>query len=114
MRETLEDPIAYGLRVHNKLRFGVETETLAAAKTLTTLSPTLQFLDPGGAGRDINLPAEADSQGLVFIISNEADAAEVLTIKNDGGGTICTPTQNEAAIVFCNGTVWSGIVGVTS
>ena len=99
---------------HTQFRFQHETETLAAGKTLTKDSPSLQFLDPGGAGRTIVLPAEADSKGLVFFISNEADAAEILTINDDAAATIVTPTQNEAAILFCDGTTWSGLVGATS
>lgn len=105
---------AKNLKLLSELRLGVQTRTAAAAITLTVDSPTLQFIDPGGAGRDVNLPAEADSEGLVFIISNEADAAEILTVKNDGGTAIVTPTQNEACIVFCDGVSWSGIVGATS
>lgn len=86
------------------------TETLAANKTLVVGDAPIQVLDPGGAGRDVTLPAEADSVGLSFIIRNAADAAEVLTIKDDGAATVCTPTQNETAIVFCDGTTWRGMV----
>ena len=92
----------------------INTETLAANKTLTATSEIVQFLDPGGAGRDVTLPAEASSTGRLFIIVNTADAAEVLTVKNDNGDTICTPTQNEAAILVCNGTTWAGCVGANS
>jgi hypothetical protein len=97
-----------------ELRLDNVTETLTGNLTLTKDSPTLQMLDPGGAGRNVTLPAEADSDGLVFIISNEADAAEVLTVKDDGATTIITPTQNEAAILWCDGTSWAGLVGATS
>ena len=100
--------------IFGQIRLEVQTETLAANKTLTELSPSLLMLDPGGAGRDITLPAEADSTGLVFFISNEADNPEILTIKDDGGTTIVTPTENEACIIWCNGTSWSGLVGATS
>lgn len=91
-----------------------QTETLGAAKVLGVASPTFQFLDPGGAGRNIDLPAEADSMGLMFVVANMADAAEILTIRNDAAGTICTPTQNETAWVFCDGTTWVGLVGASS
>lgn len=114
MRPNIENGQALGLKIINEFRLGVETETLGGTKVLTTKSPTLQFLDPGGAARNVDLPAEADSEGLVFIISNEADAAEVITVRNDAAGTIVTPTQNEAAIVFCNGVTWSGLVGSTA
>lgn len=95
------------------LRERVNTETLTAAKTLTVdelHKYGVQVLDPGGAGRDVNLPAEADSVGLSVLIKNSADAAEVLTIKDDGGSTICTPTQNESAVCMCISGSWYGLV----
>ena len=57
---------------------------------------------------------KAASAGLDFYIHNAADAAEVLTIKEDGGTTICTPTQNETAYVYCDGTTWRGLVGANN
>jgi hypothetical protein len=51
---------------------------------------------------------------VVLFISNQANAAEVITIKNDAGTAICTPTQNEAAIVWCDGVSWYGAVGAQS
>ena len=100
--------------MHGQLKFKSETRTLGGNVTLTAQSPTLQLMDPGGSGRTITLPAEADSDGLCFIIGNRADAAEVLTIQDDGSATICTPTQNETAMVFCDGTSWIGLVGADS
>lgn len=110
----LQDFTVENMKVLNQLRLNSETRTLAGAVTLTKTSPTLQFMDPGGAARTVTLPAEADSKGLVFVISNEADAAEIITVQDDATNAIVTPTQNEAAIVFCDGTSWSGIVGATS
>jgi len=86
-------------------------ETLAGNKTLVVADAPIQALDPGGSGRDVTLPAEASSAGLTFIVRNTADAAEVLTIKDDGAATICTPTQNETALVWCDGSSWYGLVG---
>lgn len=110
----LADSLAKNFKVTEQLRLGVQTRTMAGTVVLTVASPPIQLLDPGGAARNLDLPAEADSEGLVFLISNEADAAEVITVRNDGGGTVCTPAQNEAAIVFCDGTTWTGLVGATS
>ena len=84
-------------------------ETLADDKTLTVADAYIQALDPGGSGRTITLPAEAAN--LQVVIANRADAAEVLTIKDDGGTTIATPTQNETAVCFSDGTAWYGSVG---
>lgn len=102
------------LQVNKGLRFDSNTETLAGTKTLVFGDAVVQFLDPGGAGRTVILPAEADSNGLVFIIANRADAAEVLTIQDDGTATVCTPTEAETALVICDGTTWVGLVGASS
>lgn len=88
-------------------------ETLAAARTITSDElDRFQFFafDPGGAGRDVALPAASRSKGAVVYVANTADAAEVLSVK-DGATTVVTPTQNEAAVVWCDGTSWFGLVG---
>jgi len=90
----------------------VNTETLAADKTLTTTDPQVHFLDPGGANRNVDLPAEAASTGLAFELYNTADAAEDLVVRDDSGvQTIVTISQNEAGIMRCDGTSWRGLVG---
>ena len=93
------------------------TETLAANRTITAAELELYSImsfDPGGSARDLTLPAEATSAGHILLISNEADAAEVITIKDDGAATICTPTQNEAAVLWCDGVKWLGGVIASS
>jgi len=78
------------------------TETLAAAKTIDADDAMILKLDPAGAGRDVNLPAEGNigAVGQYYVIINAADAAEDLTVKNDGGDTIGTVSQNEAGIFY--------------
>ena len=88
---------------HNRT---VNTEMLSANKTLSISDPKVQFLDPGGAGRDVTLPAEASSKGIIFWIVNTADAAEDLTVKDDGGTTIGTVSQNQAKWFICDGNNW--------
>lgn len=93
-------------------------ETLSGTRTFTT-AEVQQYafwsLDPGGAGRNVVMPSESANTGQVVYIHNSADAAEVLTIKaSNGSTTICTPTQAETAIVWCNGTTWIGLVGANS
>ncbi len=93
----------------------VRTATLAGTDTLAVSSAPIQVLDPGGSGRNVVLPDEAASASFVFYIHNAADNPEVLTIKaSDGSTTVCTPTQNETAIVYCDGTTWRGIVGANN
>ena len=48
------------------------------------------------------------------MISNQADAAEIITVKNSGGTGILTPTQNEACLLWCDGVAWYGLVGAQS
>jgi hypothetical protein len=65
------------------------------------------LIDPGGAGRTVLLPAEADSKDLCFFIFNTADAAEVLTIEEDGSTTaIETLAQGKGCFLHCDGTTW--------
>jgi hypothetical protein len=91
-------------------------ETLGADRVITVEEVNRYnafAFDPAGA-RDLTLPPEAECVGVVLFISNQANAAEVITIKNDAGTAICTPTQNEAAIVWCDGVSWYGAVGAQS
>lgn len=84
--------------------------TLEGALTLDDSYPNNLRLDPGGAHRDITLPAVATNEGVEFHIVNAADNAENLVVKNAGGDTIVTINQNETARVYCNGTAW--VIGV--
>lgn len=98
--------------------FGVTVvETLAANRTLTQAEVDVGNVfsfDPGGSARNLVLPAEAANAGIILFIANTADAAEVITIQDDTPATVCTPTQNESAIVFCDGVSWFGHVGAAS
>ncbi|QDT41070.1 hypothetical protein Pan241w_11290 [Gimesia alba] len=90
---------------------GSNVETLTANKTLTVDDARVQVLDPGGAARDVTLPAEALSYGDSFIIDNTADAAEAITVKDDSPATVGTVSQNEVGIFFCDGTTWRMLQG---
>ena len=78
--------------------------TLTGAVTLTPLSGQLLKLDPGGANRNVTLPAVED--GLVFWIVNAADAAENLVVENAAGTTIGTINQNEEGVFVSDGAAW--------
>jgi len=92
----------------------INTETLSDNKTIAAGDPQVQFLDPGGSGRTVTLPAEASSTGRLYFIVNTADAAEDLTVKDDAANTIVTISQDEAGLVVCDGTSWKGFVGANT
>ena len=94
-------------------RHQVTTATLAGTHTLTFDSTTIQALDPGGSSRDVTLPAEAESTGLVFLIQNTADAAENLVVKNVAGTTIATVAQDESGHFFHTGSWAGGVLKAT-
>jgi hypothetical protein len=94
------------------------TETLAGTKTMTHDDVTYQILDPDGSNRNVDLPAEEESDGLVFHIVNTGGAtAEVITIRNDAAGTVGTLAGGTAAnlgehgFCVCDGTTWFVSVG---
>ena len=92
---------------------GAFSATLAGNLVLTTDHPMIVKLDPGGAGRDVTLEAEAGAAGRFRMIVNSADNPEVLTVKNDAAVEISTPAQNQAALVYCDGTAWTEIAVFT-
>jgi hypothetical protein len=84
------------------------TETLSGNKTLTFNDARTQVLDPGGSGRNVVLPAE--TSGVEVIISNTADAAEDLTVQDDGSSTVVTVSQNEDAFLTSDGSGWVAVL----
>ncbi|AFH22809.1 hypothetical protein OSG_eHP35_00125 [environmental Halophage eHP-35] len=78
-------------------RQGQNTETLSGDKTLSSTDEQIQVLDAGGAGRNIDLPA--DEEGLYFEIYNKSDAAEDLTVRDADTNTVVVVSQNESAVV---------------
>lgn len=87
-----------------------QTRTLAAGLTMTTQDSPLQMMDPGGSGRTIVLPAEADSEGLSFLVYNSADNAEDLTFNDDAAVLVGVIGQNEAGLFACDGTTWRVLI----
>lgn len=95
-----------------------EVITLSAALDLSTAANADRYgqilnLDPGGAHRDVTLEAEENRAGFWRAFINEADNAENLVIKDDGGNTIITINQNEFGVVVCNGTAWRRVLIAT-
>jgi len=89
-----------------RLAGGFESMTLTGDLTLDNTSANYLRIDPGGAHRDVNLPAEETSDGLFFQFFNSADAGENLVCENDAGSTIETVGQGEMALLGCDGSNW--------
>ena len=90
----------------NQLVVETMTGTLALDKTYGCLLR----LDPGGAARDLTLPAEEGKDGMFYVITNTADAAETITVKDDGGSTILTIEQDRTALVYLLAGTWTPFV----
>lgn len=106
MRSALDGSEIRNSLIGESNRFIRGSQTLGADVTIAADAPSLQFFDPGGSGRVVLLPAER--AGAFFIIVNNADAAENLTVKEDSGTTtIGVVHQNEIGMFFCDGTTWS-------
>ena len=98
------------------LRAGYGAFTLAADAQLTARSPHFLKLDPGGSARNVDLPGivegVADTDGLIFVIVNDADAAETITVRNPANGTVDTIAQNQMAIFMGTGAQAYVAIGV--
>ncbi len=86
-------------------KMAVLAETLTGARVLTEAEVTnygYLVLDPGGAARNVDLPATTNLKGHSVTIINSADAAEALTVRlTSGGATIGTIDQSENATFIC-------------
>lgn len=87
------------------------TETLTTTKTLADTDMPLQFLDPGGAARTVALPAEA-ATNHAFLIANQADADELITVTDDAAAVIGYVYRYENKLFVSNGTAWSFVGGL--
>ena len=96
----------------------VLSETLTGTRVLTAAEVQTNGIiafDPGGAGRNVDLPATTNLAGQRFVIVNTADAGETLTVRLTGAGaTIATVDQNENATLICHNSAagsWVAQVG---
>ncbi len=116
MRSRIDDADMRGNILRHANRFGVSFQTLAGTYAVPSGSPHVQALDPGGAARNVTLPA-SPKIGDWFLIMNMADAAEIITVQTSAGVGLtpaCTPTQNETAfVVYINATLgWRNFVAI--
>lgn len=79
------------------------TETLTGTRVLTVGDAYHQILDPGGSGREVDMP-DGTLQGMECMVTNSADMSEALTIKqSDSSTTVIVIDQNQSALLVCNG-----------
>ncbi len=97
-QDLLGVPHEFGAKTSN-------TETLTGNKTLVDTDPEVHYLDPGGAGRNVVLPAVGEDNHS-YLIVNTADAAENLTVKDAGAVVICVIGQGEARMLVSDGSRW--------
>ena len=104
-------------QVVSKTLAGAGTVSYSATGTTDEVyasAPNLR-IDPGGSTRVLVMPAEAGSVGVHLRITNTADGAEDLTIRNNADDTtVGTIAQNETGSVMCDGTAWSVAVDKTT
>jgi hypothetical protein len=112
-RLNLEDNLVYDPTLVKGIKGGVATMVATGAFTLDRDTGFLTFIDPGGATRVMTLPAA--EKGLMFWITNTADAAEDITVSDPlGPATRGTISQNEAGLVYSDGVRWYVAVGTTT
>ena len=92
---------------YKSLVYTTNTESLDNNKTLILGDGQMQFLDPGSNDRDIMLPAETQSDGLVFFITNITDTTSNLNIyTNDHATLLSQVSPKQTGLFNCNGLNW--------
>lgn len=87
---------------------GFTAQTLSGDTTLTVKDSQFQAIDPGGAGRNVTLPA-GDVRGRFMFIANKADADEgIVLLQPDGSTTAATVSQNDMAIIYATDDIADG------
>ncbi len=110
MRQRLDDSVLVAPQIVNNLKGNVVVQTLTGATTLALPLAPIYSLDPGGAGRNLTMPDEASSKGVITTIINTADAAETITVKSSAAATVGVIDQNEGAVAVCDGVRWKIMV----
>ncbi len=94
---------------------GVDVLVLTGALTVLGTTGNILNLDPSGASRNVDLPAEESSNGLMFWITNAgAVPGEDLVVRSDAPATITTLEPGESAMLACDGTQWVALMQTTS
>lgn len=103
-----------GSAARGPLPFTYQSLVLAGDLVLTRDSPTISMIDPGGVARNIDLPAEEESGGLIFIIHNTSVPLVAMTVRDDAANTIISIQVGEGSILYCDGAQWRGFVGANT
>ena len=113
---SLVDVAIFNAVFRTGLKMAFFTKKLSGQITVVVEHPPVLLLDPDGSPRDVLLPAEADSKGLLFYIFNTAGGQpEILSIKEDSDTiVILALDQNEVGLVHCDGTTWRGFSGFSA
>lgn len=94
---------ADGTAVVGPAGFAVNVETLSGNKTIADGDPTMQILDPGGADRDVYLPATPAADAEFTIVNADAyDQAYYLEVQISGDSNYFTRlyASSSARFVF--------------
>lgn len=103
------------------VRFAVQTIAMGDAAVVLTLVPgtpsgtlltgNVLYVDAESSGtEDLKLPPEGDCTGLFLIIENTG--GESIIVEDDAAGAVVTLETANQAYVVCDGTSWTGTVGV--
>tara|TARA_Y100000310_G_scaffold292578_1_gene321444 strand:+ start:8986 stop:10200 length:1215 start_codon:yes stop_codon:yes gene_type:complete len=102
------------------VKFGVQTIDMADSPVTLTLVPgtpagtlltgNILYVDANGNTENLLLPHEADCTGLFLVIENTG--GETITVQNDAAGAVVTLETANVAYCACDGTSWTGSVGV--
>lgn len=98
----------------NQLRMQSTAIALTATGTITKNHPPMMMIS-ATAARSIKLPANADSEGLVFYVYNTSAATTGVLTFLTATGAATSPSivlaQNEGVTLMNNGSGWKGAVG---
>lgn len=93
------------------LRGGVGSGTLSGNITLTDADAYVLMFTASGASRNVTLPAGVDGRG--WVIAN-AGATYNIVVKNSAGTTLVTLYPRQAAVIVCESTTASVLIGPRS
>jgi hypothetical protein len=105
---TADSSLAKGVKWANTTSVAASAErrslTMTGNIVLADTDLKYQFLDPGGADRDVSLPATGTNNHTFYIV-NTADAFEKLTVKS-GSTVIGTVLRGETQIFVSDESSW--------